>query len=327
MHLSKKSGKMKRAGLCLLAIVCVLGALTLPAQPREVYAGEQTAPAAAQPLAFTKSVKRLTAGKTYQFRVNTKEAVTWSVGNEKIASVSKNGKVKAKRYGKTHVYASCGGARISVLLQVKGKKIVGIDPGHQSRGDNGTEPNGPGSTTYKAKVAGGTRGVSTGTPEYKLTLSVAKKLKTELWDRGYQVVMTRTKNDVRISNKERALLINESGAHICVRIHADGGASSARGATALCPSASNRYISKLYKESKKLSEKVLASYCAKTGLRNRGISYRDDLTGTNWSTVPTTLIELGFMTNAAEDRYMGSASGQKEMVQGLADGIDGYFGF
>ena len=75
-----------------------------------------------------------------------------------------------------------------MLFQVKGKKIVGIDPGHQSRGDNGTEPNGPGSTTYKAKVAGGTRGVSTGTPEYKLTLSVAKKLKTELWDRGYQVV-------------------------------------------------------------------------------------------------------------------------------------------
>jgi N-acetylmuramoyl-L-alanine amidase len=139
--------------------------------------------------------------------------------------------------------------------------------------------------------------------------------------------MTRTKNNVNISNRERALLINESGADICLRIHADGGASSARGATALCPSSSNPYISNLYKKSKQLSEAVIASYCASTGLRNRGLSYRDDLTGTNYSTVPTSLIELGFMTNSTEDRYLCSDSGQKAMVQGLADGIDAYFGY
>ncbi len=276
-------------------------------------------------LAFTRSVKKLTAGKTYQFKVNAVEPVHWSVGNRKIASVSQKGLVRAKRYGKTHIYANIGDQKISVLLQVKGKRIVGIDPGHQSRGDSTTEPNGPGSTTYKAKVAGGTRGTASGKAEYQLTLEVAKKLKTELWNRGYQVVMTRTKNDVNISNKERALLINESGADICVRIHADGGPSSARGATVLCPSANNRYISRLYSKSKKLSECVIASYCSQTGLRNRGISYRDDLTGTNWSTVPTTLLELGFMTNSTEDRYLASASGQKAMVQGMADGIDAYF--
>lgn len=313
--------QVKKSGFCLLIMICVLAAM-IAVTPLRANAAEQPTP-----LAFTRSVKKLTAGKTYQFKVNAAGSVTWSVGNQKIASVSKNGKVKAKRYGNTHIYASCGGERISVLLQVKGKKIVGIDPGHQSSGDSSTEPNGPGSSTYKAKVAGGTRGVSTGKPEYKLTLEVAKKLKTKLWDRGYQVVMTRTKNDVNISNKQRALLINESGADICVRIHADGGVSSARGATALCPSSSNRYISKLYAKSKKLSEALLSAYCKETGLRNRGISYRDDLTGTNWSTVPTTLIELGFMTNADEDRYLSSASGQKEMVQGLADGIDAYFGY
>ena len=71
---------------------------------------------------------------------------------------------------------------------------------------------------------------------------------------------------------------------------------------------------------------MLDAYCRETGLKKRGISYRDDLTGTNWSKVPTTLIELGFMTDAAEDRYMSSAAGQKEMVKGMADGIDAYFG-
>lgn len=276
-------------------------------------------------LSFTRSTKTLKAGKTYQFKANIKEGIRWSVGNKKIASVNKNGLVRAKRYGKTRIYVSVGTQTVSVLLQVKGKQIVGIDPGHQSHGDSSTEPNGPGSTTYKAKVAGGTSGTSTGKPEYQLTLEVAKKLKKELWNRGYQVVMTRTKNDVNISNKQRALVLNESGADIGIRIHADGGVSSARGATVLCPSANNRYISKLYSRSKKLSECMITSYCSATGLRNRGISYRDDLTGTNWSTIPVTLIELGFMTNSTEDRYMASAAGQKKMVQGMADGIDSYF--
>ena len=314
--------KMKK-GVMAAVLVCVLGALLLPVGAS---AGEAPAGEPEEKLAFTKSVTKLTVGKTYQFRVN-REEVTWSVGNEKIASVSSKGKVKAKRCGKTHIYASAGGKRISVLLQVKGKKIVGIDPGHQSRGNSSTEPNGPGSTTRKAKVSGGTRGTATGLYEYKLTLQVAKKLRSELLDRGYQVVMTRTKNDVDISNKERAVLINESGADICIRLHADGGAAAVRGASAQCSSASNPYISKLYAKSKKLSEAVLSSYCAKTGLRNRGVFYRDDLTGTNWSTVPTTLMEMGFMTNVADDRFMASASGQKKMVTGLADGIDAYFGF
>lgn len=301
--------------LCLLLVMTV----AVPVKAGTVSEGSS--------LRFTKSVKKLTAGKTYQFRVNTSEQVSWSVGNKKIASVNKSGKVTAKRYGKTHVYAKCKDQKVSVLLQVQGKKVIGIDPGHQSRGDSSTEPNGPGSSTYKAKVAGGTRGVSTGKPEYQLTLEVAKKLKQQLWDKGYQVVMTRTKNDVNISNKERALLINESGADICVRIHADGAVSSARGATVLCPSSSNRFISKLYKKSQKLSDALIRAYCKETGLRNRGISYRDDLTGTNWSTVPTTLIELGFMTNATEDRFMASESGQAKMVKGMAAGIDAYFGY
>ncbi len=307
--------------MCVL-VTLILAAVPFPASASQTQNGQNIQ---TTKLTFTRSVKKLTAGKSYRFKVNTSDAVSWSVGNKKIASVNRNGLVRAKRYGRTRIYASAGDQKISVLLQVSGKQIVGIDPGHQSHGNSSTEPVGPGSTTYKAKVAGGTRGTATGKAEYQLTLEVAKKLKTKLWNRGYQVVMTRTKNDVNISNKERAQLINESGADICVRIHADGGPSSARGATVLCPSADNRYISRLYSRSKKLSECLITSYCSATGLRNRGISYRDDLTGTNWSTVPTTLLELGFMTNSTEDRYLSSASGQKAMVQGMADGIDAYF--
>ena len=71
----------------------------------------------------------------------------------------------------------------------------------------------------KAKVASGTEGVSTKLPEYELTLSVSKKLKRILEERGYQVVMIRESNDVNLSNAERAEIANKSGASIFVRIH------------------------------------------------------------------------------------------------------------
>ena len=65
----------------------------------------------------------------------------------------------------------------------------------------------------------------------------------------------------------------------------------------------------------------------KTGIQSRGLIKRDDLTGTNWSKIPVTLIEMGFLSNASEDRFMNRAANQEKMAEGIADGIDDYFGF
>ncbi len=204
---------------------------------------------------------------------------------------------------------------------------VAIDAGHQLRGDSSTEPVGPGSSTRKAKVAGGATGVASHVPEYKLNLAVAKKLRKELLDRGYEVYMIRTKNNVNISNKQRAIKANKSGADIYIRIHADSSASSSvRGASMLYPSKANKYVSKLSKKSLKLSKKMIASYCKATGIKNRGCIVRDDLTGTNWSKIPVTLIEMGFLSNPTEDKKMQNSAFQKKMAKGMADGIDAYFG-
>ncbi len=207
------------------------------------------------------------------------------------------------------------------------KYIICIDPGHQIRANLSKEANDPGSKTMKTKVSGGTHGTTTGIPEYKLTLVIGKKLRKELKSRGYKVVMTRTKNDVDISNKERAEYATKKNADITIRLHADGAASSeANGASVLCPSSKNPYIASLYKKSKKLSTSVIDSYCNKTGMKNRGIIYSDTMTGLNWSTMPVTLIEMGFMTNPSDDKNMQKKSFQKKMVAGIADGIDEYFG-
>lgn len=203
---------------------------------------------------------------------------------------------------------------------------IGIDPGHQRYADTSLEPIGPGARTKKAKVAGGTSGRYSGLPEYRLTLQVARKLKKELESRGYKVVMTRNKHRVNISNSERAKKLNKS-CDIAIRLHGDGAGSSAHGASMQCSSKNNPYISKLYSKCNTLSKDILNAYCKKTGMKNRGIAYRDDLTGTNFSTIPVTLIEMGFMTNRSDDTYMANPSNQTKMAKGIADGIDDYFGF
>ena len=49
------------------------------------------------------------------------------------------------------------------------------------------------------------------------------------------------------------------------------------------------------------------------------------MTGINWSTVPTSIVEMGFMSNASEDRFMANSANQKLIATGIADGIDAYF--
>ena len=205
--------------------------------------------------------------------------------------------------------------------------VVVIDPGHQGRGDSTTEPNGPGSATMKARVAGGTHGTTTGVYEYELTLAISQQLQTELQNRGYTVYMTRTSHDVNISNMERAQYATSVGADIAVRIHANGAENaSVSGAMALAPSSSNPYISSLSDSSWNLSQCVLNSYCQATGMRNQGVTGSDTMTGINWSTVPVTILEMGYMTNPIDDTNMENPSYQMQMVQGIANGIDAYFG-
>ncbi len=85
--------------------------------------------------------------------------------------------------------------KMKTNITVQGRKInssgiwtpvVVLDPGHSGVVASGYEPLWPGASERKASDNSGTEGVATRVPEYRLTLTIAKKLRTELKKTGLQ---------------------------------------------------------------------------------------------------------------------------------------------
>lgn len=214
----------------------------------------------------------------------------------------------------------------SIERETSERFLVAIDAGHQKVGNSEKEPIGPGASEMKAKVASGTKGDSSGLNEYELTLQLAQKLEAELKYRGYDVLMVRTTNDVDISNAQRAMVANQAGADAFIRIHANGSEdTSTNGAMTICQTPSNPYNASIYPESRRLSERVLNELVQATGCRKQNIWETDTMSGINWCQIPTTIVEVGYMTNPQEDLRMASESYQKKITEGLANGIESFF--
>lgn len=246
------------------------------------------------------TIKKLNPGKTYYIWVRTYSNIE---GKRKYSEWSSAKSVKTLKY------------------------LVAIDAGHQKVANTGKEPNGPGSKNMKMKVTGGTQGRFTGQTEYELNLAVAKKLKKVLKKRGYEVLMIRESNDVNISNVERAQIANKAGADAFIRIHANGSDNAnTNGAMTICQTSKNPYCKSTYKKSKKLSVCVLDQVVKSTGCKREKVWETDTMTGINWCEIPVTIIEMGYLSNRDEDTLLATDSYRTKMANGIADGIDEFFG-
>ena len=206
--------------------------------------------------------------------------------------------------------------------------LIGLDPGHQRKGNSALEPMAPGSSVMNKKVTSGTQGRFTGVPEYVVNLQVGLKLRDELEALGAAVIMTRTTHDVDISNSERAKMMNKAGVDCWLRIHADGSEDpKVNGISILVPTAGtmNTTDAGVQQRSVKLASKLLDSVTASTKAKSRGLKYRSDQTGFCWSSVPVCNIEMGYMTNETEDRLLVTDAYQKKIVDGLVKGFLKYF--
>jgi N-acetylmuramoyl-L-alanine amidase len=208
--------------------------------------------------------------------------------------------------------------------RANGHYVVVIDPGHQSRADNSLEPLGPGSTDKKPRITAGATGVTSGVPEYEIDLEIATNLQRRLRAAGIRVVMTRTTNDVDISNVERAQIANKAKADLFIRVHADSSTDpNAAGVSTLYP-ATNQWTKPIVTSSRKAAALVRQHTLSTTGAENGGSVARSDIAGFNWSEVPAILVQTGFQSNAVEDKLLSSARYQDRLAEGMADGVLAY---
>ncbi|MBR4906339.1 MAG: N-acetylmuramoyl-L-alanine amidase [Clostridia bacterium] len=203
---------------------------------------------------------------------------------------------------------------------------IGLDPGHQQRPDVNPEPIAPNEEATKARCSSGTRGIVTGIYEYEVNLAVALKLKTLLEQNGATVFITRTTNDVNISNRERAAFFNENEVDLAVRLHCNGtDDTSVRGAFMLLP---EKERTAFYSENNRAATAIIEQYCKETGLEMRkrnGLTYSSSQTGFNWCTRPIVCIEMGHLSNESEDLLLTSDTFQAKMAVGILNGILTYF--
>jgi N-acetylmuramoyl-L-alanine amidase len=142
---------------------------------------------------------------------------------------------------------------------------------------------------------------------------------------GATVVMTRDTAHSALGNIERAELAAAAGAELTVRIHCDGNENpEVYGISMHVPAINGHQPDELILACQDAGQVILDAVIAKTGAKDRGVYKRKDLKGFNWATVPSVLIEMGFMTNNAEDEKLNSAEYQRLLAEGLRQGCIDY---
>lgn len=280
------------------------------------------------------SWKKVTGAKTYQiYRKKGNGAYTFlkTTGAQKYTDkkVKDNTdytyRVRAKGvYQEAALYGDfCKGVKTKVL-PLSGY-VICVDAGHGNTKSLGTVYLAPKSKKRVSGGSSGTRGVATRVPESVLTLKVAKRLKTALEDKGATVAMTRSKQVCNLNNIQRCKIAKKAGAELTIRLHADGSSNSGTsGASMQLPGSA--YCSKsIVSRSGKAGGAIYKAVLKATGAKARGQTKRNDLVGFNWSSNPTVLLEMGFMSNPKEDRLMQTSGYQKKIVKGIVKGTVSYF--
>lgn len=200
-------------------------------------------------------------------------------------------------------------------------KVIVIDPAFQEKADNSKEPIGPGAYKMGSEASSGNVGVKTGYPEYELTLQVAIKLKDRLEDDGYTVYLTRSSNDVDISNSGRAMIANMFDADLFISVSANDDGDA--GVKVLCQSEDNPYNYGNYEAGRLLSDAILGS--VKPNCNGGVVVENDNLAVMNWCQAPSTVVEIGSLANEEDEDRLLNVEYQKDIADGIANGVDSYF--
>ncbi|HFI0620303.1 TPA: GBS Bsp-like repeat-containing protein [Streptococcus suis] len=259
---------------------------------------------------------------------NGQDDIVWHVANRQAdGSYLYTVKKSEHKYGSglynVHVYYRGADGSLTVVggtsveLPSSRSYTIYIDPGH-----GGVDP-------------GATYG---GIQEKNLAMSVANKLKSNLIQMGYQVLMTRT-GDYNVDFKtERSQMANQSNADLFISLHFNAtglGTTRTSGIETYWYQYDPEYQPKINKdkhndptrlaESEILAKQVQSSLINETGAVNRGVR-RETFAVLRETDIPAVLVELGFMDNPTELQTIKQDAYHAKLAKALAKGIDNWYG-
>lgn len=200
---------------------------------------------------------------------------------------------------------------------VAAAQTICIDPGHPSENGMGTK----GKKTTEVNVA----------------WEVALKLKQELKNKGYTVVLTKGSEREKVTNQARAAIGNKANADLVVRLHCDAGTGS--GTAVYYPAKAGKVrgvtgpAKNVLASSKAAAAKFHPAYVKvlKGSLKDNGLltdgrtligSRQGALTGSIFSKVPVLLVEMCVLQNAKDEAFIAPAEGKLKMARALAAGVE-----
>ncbi|MBQ3270700.1 MAG: N-acetylmuramoyl-L-alanine amidase [Clostridia bacterium] len=286
---------------------------------------------------FEQSYVSLNPGNTYATRVSfepetvSNPSVTFASDNPAVATVDASGIITANDYGKATITVTSASSGVNSACRVSVMKpgtkrmeglIIGINPGHQKRTVTKLYPLAPGSSQKAKGVKTGACGKWTRVNEYETVLAIGLKLKALLENEGATVVITRTTNDVMLTNIDRAKMLNDAGVDVALQLH--------------CNSVSNQraegFISYIrttteYADvNRAIGQAIADAASAECGCVNHGVKVQNGYMSLNWTTTPSVLLEMGYISNRKEDALLATDEYRDRMAHGIMEGLCTYFG-
>jgi N-acetylmuramoyl-L-alanine amidase len=156
--------------------------------------------------------------------------------------------------------------------------------------------------------------------EKDYTLLVIKNLQKLLEKEDIKVYYTRME-DKEVSKKDRTKLANRLQADVFISVHCNASTVGERTAHGMETLYSKRKNGKKELTNKRLAEIMLKNIGEETGLRMRGTIERKNLYLLNHAEVPSVIVEIAYMSNKNDLKYIMKESGRQKIAQGIFDGV------
>ncbi|WP_346914133.1 cell wall-binding repeat-containing protein [Clostridium sp.] len=238
--------------------------------------------------------------------------------DESIVKVDENGKFVGVASGETFIMLESEGGSYVYQVEVKdpAKEVV---PARTLTANTAKAITN--NSNYRVFIDAGHGGsdpgaCANGLREKDLTLSIALKVQRILQSKGIEVVMRRT-TDTYLDFRDISSVANNSGSDAFTSIHINSATPAAYGI--------ETYYAPNRMDSMPLADSVQKQVISTTGAYNRGLK-TNDFNVVKYTTMPSILVECGFISNQSEAIKMSTNSYQELLASGISNGIINYLG-